>query len=428
MRESDTAAETGTTISSRVHERNVGPCRLITLQTPVEDVVSFRGSFLATPDFLRGEELIQDVTVSLLDKGTRKRDRFEIADFLDYRGAQLHFSSNGLYVRFSGRVLREDIADVLTILAEQLIEPLFDEEEFIKAKVQQVAAYQHAMDNTGSQAAAALSRRLYAEAHPNYIRPAGAEIERLGDITLRNILDYHESHFSANGLVLVLVGDVDEDRAVSTIEQSFGAWLTRVTSTGYERDASPQEVGRTEVLMPDKSNVDVRLGHALSVLRQDPDYLPLYVGNFVLGGNFSARLMATVRDEMGLTYGIHSGLSGITTNFAGHWNVSVTLSQGTVDQGIEATMDQVRRFVADGITADELDEKKTTIIGSFQVGLGTTNGLAGALLNAIEQGFGVDYLDRYPLEIDGLTLDQVNTAIRKHLHPEQMQTALAGTF
>lgn len=428
MAQDTEALAASATLSERVEERQAGPCRLLTLHSPVEDVVSIRGSFLAQPDFKEGEELIQDLTVSLLDKGTRKRDRFAIADLLEHRGAQLRFSSDGLRVRFSGRALRDDLPEVLAVLGEQLIEPLFDEAEFAKAKAQQAAALRHSLESTGAQASGALSRLLYSEAHPNYTRPAEDELSRLQEIGPDQILQYHTNHFGSNGLVLVLAGDIDAERAEEVVRERFGTWSPHRAEPVFDALASPRDITRAEVFMPDKSNIDVRMGHPLSVLRSDPEYPRLYVGNYVLGGNFSARLMATVRDEMGLTYGIHSALSGISSLHTGHWHVSVTLSQGTVEQGMEATMDQMRRFVEAGITSDELEEKMTTITGTYKVGLGTTGGLAATLLYHAEQGFDIGYIDRYPLEIGALTLDEVNEAIRTHLHPEDVRIALAGTF
>jgi predicted Zn-dependent peptidase len=195
----------------------------------------------------------------------------------------------------------------------------------------------------------------------------------------------------------------------------------------YETEAAPADVGRSMVPMPDKANVDVRMGHALPIRRDHEDYPALYVGNYVLGGDFAARLMSTVRDELGLTYNIRSSLRGVTTRYAGSWQTSVTLSHDSLEEGIAATKDLIRDFVAQGATADELDAKKTTITGSYTVGLATTGNLAQSILTNAERGFDVSYLDRFPEEIEALTLEEVNDAIEQYLHPETLQEALAGT-
>lgn len=413
--------------AERVYEREAGPARLLMLPTPVRRVVSFRGSFYTYPDFAAGDEVLQMLTVRLLDKGTRRRDRFAIAEVLEDRGAKLQFHNDALRVSFSGRALREDVGDVLEAVAEQLREPLFDEGEFEKARRQVAAQLQRSMESTGGQAAAALSRRLYAPAHPNYTPDPQESLEQLQGLTVERVRAYHEAHFGSTGLLLVLTGDLDANEVERMVEARFGDWTSPEAPPRFDTAASPQTPGRTSVPMPDKSNADVRMGHALDVRRHDDDYLPLYVANYVLGGNFSARLMTRIRDEMGLTYGISSRLVDVAREHEGHWQVGVTLSRENVERGIEATLEEVRRFAEEGIREDELRDKQTTITGSFKVGLATTGGLAATLLANAERGFDVGHLDRFPGEVEALSLQEINTAIERHLDPDRFHLALAGT-
>jgi predicted Zn-dependent peptidase len=161
---------------------------------------------------------------------------------------------------------------------------------------------------------------------------------------------------------------------------------------------------------------------------QHPDYLPMYVGTYILGGNFSARLMQTVRDEQGLTYGIGSGLAGMTQEYAGHWQTNVTLSQENLEKGIEATQEQINKFVAEGITEAELEEKKTTLTGKYKVELATTAGLARTMQMNAEEGFNASWMDEYPESIQALTAQQINDVVQNHLHPDQLHIAIAGTM
>jgi len=182
------------------------------------------------------------------------------------------------------------------------------------------------------------------------------------------------------------------------------------------------------VLVDGKPNVDVRMGHTLSLRRQSSDYIPLYVANYILGGNFSARLMQIVRDQLGLTYGIRSALKGVTVDHDGFWEVSVTLSRDMVSRGIDETRKVLDAFVAQGVTEKELQAKKDTITGSFQVGLATTSGLGRSILANVERGFGVEYLDHFPEEIRSATLDEVNSALTRHLRPADLHIARSGSL
>jgi zinc protease len=414
-------------LASRIHDRTAGPGRLLTLRTPVDDIVSFRGSFVANPDPAAGDPLRQKLTVSLLDKGTEQRDRFELARVLEDCGAKLDLSSDGLFVEGSGRALVEDLPRVMDVMAEMLRTPAFDPEQFRKARAQVAADIQRRMEKTSARAAAAFSQRLFSEGHPNHNPAPETVLERLQGLTVGDVRDYHDAHFGATEWTLAVVGDLEHDAVEAVVAEAFEGWTSHGASASYETDAAPAEVGRSVVPMPDKSNVDVRLGHALPLRRDHDDYAALYVGNYILGGNFAARLMSTVRDEMGLTYSIRSSLSGVTTRYAGSWQTSITLSHDALEEGIAATKDVIRAFVEEGATQDELDAKKTTITGSYTVGLATTERLAQSILTNAERGFGVSYLDGFPEEIRALSLKEVNDAVQRYLDPDAIQEALAGT-
>lgn len=429
MTEISTSSESGSTpkLAPRIRDRTAGPGRLLTLRTSVTDVVSWRGSFLANPDPAAGDLLRQKLTVSLLDKGTEHRDRFELARVLEDCGAKLDLSSDGLYVEASGRALVDDLPRVMDVMAEMLRRPAFDPDEFEKARAQVAADVQRRMEKTGAQASAALTRRLFPDGHPNY-RPAPEKtLERLQSLSLDDIRDYHDAHFGSTDWILAVVGDLEHEEVATVVAEAFEGWTSHDAPSAYETDAAPQEVGRSVVPMPDKSNVDVRLGHAIPLRRDHDDYPALYVGNYILGGDFAARLMSTIRDEQGLTYHIGSSLSGVSTRYSGYWQTRITLSHDVLDQGISATKEVIRRFVEEGATEDELNAKKTTITGSYTVGLATTQRLAQSVLTNAERGFDVSYLDRFPEEIRSLSLDEVNAAIRRYLTPDALQEALAGT-
>ncbi len=416
------------TFAERVHDLDCGAARVLALPTSVDRVVSFGGSFETLPDFGAGEELEQKMAVRMLDKGTLLRDRFAVAEALDSRGVQLRFYHGGTRCGFGGRVLRDDLPEVLALIAEQLRAPLFDPAEFEKVKAQRTASLRRSLDNTGIQASGALARHLYPADHPNYESDPAALLARLDALTVGEVRAYHATHFGARDLLLAFAGDLDPEVVAGAVADTLGDWAAPSAGAAFSTASDHPPPGRTEIALADRQNLDVRLGHAVDIRRDDDDYLPLYVGNYVFGGNFSARLMSTVRDEEGLTYGIRSGLSGLSVEHGGHWQIAVTLSGDKLERGIEATLEQARLFVSEGITEAEREEKTTTITGTFKVGLATTGGLATALLSNAERHFGVDYLDRFPRLVEAVTRDAVNAAVRQHLDPDRLYVTVAGTL
>lgn len=417
----------GLSFARRVTDRSVGPLRLLTLPTPVESVVSLHGAFRTHPDYAAGESLLQVLTVSLLDRGTKSRDRFEVAQILENRGAKLNLFSDGIRVGFSAKALQKDVPTVVDVLADVLRNPLFDPEEFDKAKSRLIARLRRMMEDTSKQSDAALSRLLYAPNHPNYDADPEAELERVTNYAIEDVRQYHADHFGSDDMIAVGVGDLNESDLEEAMASAFGDWPSHGTPASFDTDPLDQPADRVVVPMADKTNIDVTMGHGLPLRRQDEDYIPLYLGNYILGGNFSARLMTVVRDDMGLTYGIGSGLSGISTDYRGHWTVHVTLSQENLEEGIAATRAQAEKLVNEGVTPEELEDKKTTLTGSFKVRLAKTSNLAEMLLTNAERRFDLDYLDRYPRLVDQTTHEQVNEAIGRYLDPDRLHVAMAGS-
>ena len=136
--------------------------------------------------------------------------------------------------------------------------------------------------------------------------------------------------------------------------------------------------------------------------------------------------MRTVRDELGLTYGIRSALVGFSDHYAGHFRIQVTLSQENLERGIEVTRKEVKKIVEKGCTEKELDVHRETLKGDFKVGLATTDGLAGSMLRGMELGRGAHYLDEYPKKIAGLQRTQVNEVLRTLCRPALLNETRAG--
>ena len=415
-------------LADRVHDVPAGPARLLLLPTPVRDVVSFRGSFQTALDLSGDDDVVQSLAAALLDKGTTTRDRFEIAEVLEGRGARLSFYSDGLRLAVSGRALRADLPDVLALAGEILRQPAFEAEQVEKAQTRAIAGVRRAREETGSQAAGALTRRLYGPAHPNYILEPDEEIARIERVTPDAVRAFHARHVGPRDFVMTLVGDLDPDAARGAVADAFAGWTAAPVDGVYDVQAVPQPPAVETLEMPDRRNLDVRIGHALDLRRSDDDYLALYAAVFALGGNFSSRLMQTVRDEQGLTYGTSASISDVSVEHDGHLSVAITLSQENLERGIAATREQIARVLDEGVAEDELARVRTTLAGRHVVGLATTAGLAVRLLINAERGFETGYLDRYPDLVHALTPEQVTDALRRYVQLDRLHTVVAGTL
>jgi len=147
-----------------------------------------------------------------------------------------------------------------------------------------------------------------------------------------------------------------------------------------------------------------------------------------MGGNFSARLMQNVRDKEGLTYHISSSVAGVENLQDGFWHVRGSFAPTLIEKGTKSTMSQLEKWFKEGITEEELAAKKSTIIGSYKVGMANSKSLANLILANAERGRSTAYLDEYPKLVEALTLQQVNNVINHYVNINNLITVNAGSL
>ncbi len=405
-----------------------GEAKLLTLKTSVKNIVAFSGSFARAGTAYSENPVLPKLTTQMIDKGTEGRAPLEIAELLESRGADVHYGVDAEYVRFQGRCLKADFPLVMKLMMEQLKKPSFDAEEFRKLKDREKVNLRYTMAATSSQAANALMRSVFSKGHP--LRPASydEQLSWLEKTNIEDLREFHRSHYGLQNLRLSVSGDLEAVEIQKLFSEVLSGW------DSHPREASPvpeavlpDSVQYESIRLPEKQNVDVLMGHAISMTRKSPDFLPASLANAVLGGDFTARLSNIVRDRYGLTYGIRSGLVGLSERLTGAWVVHMIVNAPMLRDGIQRTYEQMELFQSKGISSEELEEKKESTIGQFKTGLASTQSLADQILLAEELGLGAGYLDSFPGLVRAVTLDQANQAIRRYFHPEQFYLVAAGS-
>jgi zinc protease len=213
------------------------------------------------------------------------------------------------------------------------------------------------------------------------------------------------------------------------VQDYFGDWQG-APKPAINLAETPLQTAPLEDLvhLQDKASVDIVMGHASRLRRANPDYLAAMIANRALGqSTLSSRLGLKVRDEMGLTYGINSYFSDSGLG-DGPYLVTVTVAPENVALAIKTTQQIIEDYVSEGITAEEIADEQSSMIGGYKLGLATNAGIAGQLVSTEIYGLGVTYLDEFPQHVKALSKSEIDAAIRKYIHPEAMTTVRAGTF
>jgi zinc protease len=363
----------------------------------------------------------------MLERGTEKHDAEAIATLLDKIGAKIDFASDSGTIKFGARCLKKDSAQVIDLLAEQLREPNFPKDEFEKLRKQKIAESQQLKDDPTAQAMIALRRAIFQPGHPEYRLTDDERIAALEKANVDDVKSFHKKNFGAEYCTMVVVGDIEPVAIEKQVKSAFSGWKggQPLPELPAVKDITKPE--DLQVSIPGKESVIVLFGEPTGLHYADPDYLPLSVATNVLGYGFTSRLLATVRDTEGLTYSMQAELMG-TGKLDRTWLVYGSFAPSLLKQGLASTHRELAKWYHDGITASELDYRKDSLVGGFRVKLSTSGDLADVILDTVERGLDLNWIDEYPKKVQALTLDQVNSVIQKRLNPNKLVTAEAGTM
>ncbi|HEX8722576.1 MAG TPA: pitrilysin family protein [Pyrinomonadaceae bacterium] len=419
----------GAGLSSRVVREELGTgAVLLVLENPATPTVSLRGSLRAGSHFEpEGKPGLARVTAEMLKRGTLRRGKLELAGALESVGADVEFETDVFAVQVSARCLSEDFPALASTLAEMLREPSFPADELEKLKQQTVAAIREQQSDTSWRAYERLTQTLFDERNPFYTHAGDRLVESVSSLTVADVRGFYEKFYGGRTLILSAAGGVRAGEAVRVLREAFEGFGGPGGAEVEVEDPPPPASARREfVLVRDKANVDVLLGTAAPLRRGAPDYYAAVLANRALGeSTLSSRLGLRVRDAEGLTYGIASRFRAPSLA-AGPWYIAVSVNPGNVERAIESALGVLGEYVEHGIRPEELEDEKSSAVGSFKVSLSTNAGLAAALWNAEFYGLGPGYIDRYPELVGRVTAEEVNAAIRKYFRPEGLTVVVAG--
>lgn len=418
-------------IAERVRRSNVAGIDVIVYPMDVPDVVTVVGTMPlgdAQQKAKAGNPAVPRLASMLLQEGTKKHDKFQISETLSGLGAEVDVSAGANDVDIYGHSLTRDLGTVLGFIAEQLREPAFTQVELDKAKVQLQAQLRDAGESADSRAYEAMMLAVFPASSPNAPVPREQMLKAVESVTIEQVRQFHADYFGPAHMTLVVAGDVDAGKVAELVKRSFAGWTGGVD---YLRDSQSDSTAKVSapqtITMADKATVSVFWGQQTGLRFNDADYLPLSVGVGVLGSGFTGRLMSAVRTREGLTYGISARAIG--SDFTpGAFMINTTFAPELLDKGIASTERELQVWWKDGVTEQELAARKKNLVGNYQVRLGSTIGMASALLGAVKRGVGVEWLDQYPLRIEAATVQEVNQAIKRHIDPAKMAQVKAGTF
>jgi zinc protease len=365
---------------------------------------------------------VTSLTTAMLEEGAGSRSALQIADAVDFLGADLGASStfDASGVRLHVPVAR--LADALPIMADVALRPTFGQEELERLRQQRLTALLQARDEPGTIASQAFSRILYGRTHRYGTAMAGTA-ETIKALTVADLRARFASFRPGNSALLV-VGDVVPDRAMALLETGFGSWRSPTAAAPVKLPMVDEPAGR-EIYIVDKPGApqtQIRIGW-IGVPRSTADYFPIQVMNTILGGSFSSRLNLNLREKHGYTYGATSGFD--MRAGAGPFTAAAGVQTDKTSESLTEFFSELNGILQ-VVPADELSRAKNYVSLRFPSGFETTSDISRRLEEALIYHLPEDYFSKYVQNIEAVTAADVQRVARKYIQPSRFVVVVVG--
>lgn len=379
--------------------------------------IGFAGGARLDPENLPG---LANLVRGMLDEGAGDMDALAFSEARDALSARFGFSAGRDAMDVSARMLVETLEPSVELLATALAEPRFDAEPLERVRGQLLASIAQSATEPDSVADETWSAGTFPE-HP-YGLPSDGTMESVRAITRDDLVAAHGKLLTRTNAKIAIVGAIDAAKA---------GWVVDTVLAGLPEGA-PYPATETDIAPPPGLKViemDVPQSAAIfgqkGLYRDDPDFIPAFVMNYVLGGGgFTSRLMTEVREKRGLAYGVYSYLS--VRDEAALYLGSVRTANERMAESLGVIRAEWAKMAAEGITADELDRAKRYLTGAFPLSLDSNAKIARYLVFMQEEELGIDYLDRRNGLIEAVTLEDVKRVAARLLDPEALSIVVVG--
>ncbi len=364
---------------------------------------------------------VANFVASLLDEGAGDLDAAAFHERLEERAISLAFGAKRDNLRGSIRTLSENRDQAFELLRLSLTAPRFEGQELERIRAAVLAQLRRRSTNPSDIAA----DRWFARAFPGhpYGRPIQGTLESAAEIAVDDLRAYVRRMLARSNLKIAAVGDIDAAELAVLVDRTFASLPARSDPVPVA-DVEPRGLGTSETIELKVPQTVITFG-SVGLKRADPDFIPAFVLNHVLGGGgFESRLFREVRERRGLAYSVYSYLAPY--EHTGLFLGGVSTRNDRAAETLEIIVAEIKRIATDGPTADELEKTKRFLIGSYPLRFDTSGKITANLLDIQIENLGIDYIDKRNALIEAVTFEDIRRAARRFLAEVKLLVMLVG--
>ena len=362
---------------------------------------------------------LSDLVGDYLTQGTATKSATEIAEAAARMGGSIDVTVGSDRTDIGGDVLSEFAPEMVRLVADVVRNPKFPEPELARLKGDR--ARQLAIARTQPRPVA--QEKFLAVLYPDH--PYGRLFptpEMLQGYTLAQVRSFHEANYGAARAHIYVVGRFDEKGMEAAIRSAFGDWKKGAAPTvNPPKPASERAIYIID--RPAAVQSTVILGMPV-IDPSNPDWIPLQVTNTLLGGFFSSRITANIREAKGYTYSPNSAVT--PRNHDAYWAEIADVTTAVTGPSLKEIFYEIDRLQGEAPSEKELAGIKNYMAGTFVLQSSSRSGIIGQLAFVDLQGLPDDYLNRFVANVNAVTAAKVQETAKKDLPDDKATIVIAG--
>jgi zinc protease len=379
---------------------------------------------------LFGQSAAAQAVAALLDKGTRSMTREQVQDRLDALKTELTVNASVGGVALTLKSRRDTLPAAIALVGELLRNATFPDDAIGEFKRSVATAVEQQRKDPGAIARNTLDRlgNPYPVGDTRYRPTFDETADNYRALTAQQIRAFHAKLYgNANG-EFAAVGDLDVAAVRTALQSALGGWQAGAPFTRVPQPLVSVQPERLLMATPDKPNATMLVRLAVPLNDTDTDYPALTVANYLLGSGGSSRLWKRVREREGLSYDVRSTIDWNNLDRNSIWQASAIFAPQNLPKVEAAFREELARALGDGFTADELTQAKSSLLNFRQLSRSQDGSVAVALANNLYLGRTFALAAQVDTAIGQLTLEQVNTALKKYVSADRLVLVFAGDF
>lgn len=371
----------------------------------------------------RAQSGLASLTRQLMALGAGKYLERDIAEKMADVGAELsgRFDSDrtGFKIRtLSGKTERDQAIDVLSAI---LSAPHFDAGILEREKARVIAHLRESQTRPDYLGAKAFQAAIYGD-HP-YALNEGGEVDSVAKLGRDDLLAFHRTHYRARNMTIAVMGDISRAE-VEILAEKLSNGLPPGEAPAPIPPVRAADQGSRQVIPHPASQSHLFMGLP-GLLREDPDYFPLYVGNYVLGGGgFDSRLTKAIRDKKGLAYSVYSYFMPMRE--MGPFQIGLQTRREATDDAVDSARAELERYLKEGPSEAELAQAKNNIVGGFPMRIDSNKKILEYLAVIGFYRLPLDWLDTYPGKVEAVSQADILRAFQARVRPAALNTVIVG--